>query len=276
MTTIRELLATASLPGESGRLDAELLLCHCLGKTRSFLYSRPEQELESTVRERFVQMLEARREGQPIAYLTGRREFWSLDLAVDEHTLIPRADTETLVAWALELPVPGNARVADWGTGSGAIALALASERPAWQILASDISAGALLTAAANARRLGLDNIGFLCASWGASQAPASLDLLVSNPPYIAADDPHLGEGDLRFEPQSALQSGVDGLDAIRRITSSAPDCLRAGGWLLCEHGHDQGQAVRELLQSAGFQSIASRRDLAGHERVSGGRVSGE
>ncbi len=272
MPTIRELIGSAGLPGQGGRLEAEVLLCHCLGKSRSYLYTRPEQQIDTETCAAFAQLLAQRSEGRPVAYLTGRREFWSLDLAVDEHTLIPRADTETLVAWALELNPGEHARVADWGTGSGAIALALASERPGWRLLAVEMNPGALAMAAANATQLGLENVDFIRADWGAAQAPGSLDLLVSNPPYVAAGDPHLLKGDVRFEPRTALQSGIDGLDAIGDITTAARSCLRRGAWLLCEHGFEQGEAVRKLLQSAGFQAIETRPDLAGLERVSGGR----
>ena len=271
MPEIRELLAAATLPGDSGRLEAELLLCHCLQQTRSYLYTWPEKTIDGELCAAYESLLAARRKGTPVAYLTGLREFWSLQLQVDKRTLIPRPETETLVEWALELPMPRDARVADLGTGSGAIALALASERLAWQLLATDISEAALAVASLNARRLGLANIEFHCSDWERSLAPGSFQLIVSNPPYIALADPHLGQGDLRFEPAAALRSGIDGLDAIRCIIAAAPTYLCRGGWLLLEHGYDQAEAVRQLLRATGFNAVATRSDLAGVERISGG-----
>jgi release factor glutamine methyltransferase len=272
MSSIRELLSNAGLPGDGGRLEAELLLSHCLGESRSYLYTWPERDVPAEPADTFSRLVTARRAGEPLAYLTGTREFWSLELHVDEHTLIPRPETETLVEWALELELPPDAAVSDWGTGSGAIALALASERLDWRLLGIDSSAGALAVARANRDRLHLANVEFEPGDWGGGLAPASLDLVVSNPPYVAAGDPHLAEGDLRFEPESALVAGSDGLDAIRRIIDDAVTVLKPRGWLLLEHGHDQARAVAELLQSAGFCEVASRRDLAGIERIGGGR----
>jgi release factor glutamine methyltransferase len=271
MSSIRELLAAARLPGDTGRIDAELLLGHSLGKTRSYLYTWPEQDVGAAEEAHFSALLAARRAGEPIAYLTGRREFWSLDLQVDRNVLIPRPETEVLVAWALALELPVDAAISDWGTGSGAIALALASERPGWTILATDESSAALAVAETNGARLGLANVHFVLADWGSGMAADSLDLVVSNPPYVAADDPHLGEGDLRFEPQSALVSGPEGLESLRRIAKDAARVLRPGGWLLLEHGHDQAGVVADLLAAEGFTAIECRRDLAGIERVSGG-----
>jgi release factor glutamine methyltransferase len=207
-----------------------------------------------------------------VAHLTGEREFWSLPLQVNEHTLIPRPDTETLVQWALELPLAGARTVADLGTGSGAVALALASERPDWSVLATDFSAQSLQVAASNRARLKLYNVALLRCDWLSALGAARFDLLVSNPPYIAEGDAHLTEGDLRFEPASALRSGPDGLDALRSIIAGAPAVLRPGGWLLLEHGYDQADAVRKLLVEAGFAGVMSRSDLAGHSRVSGGQ----
>ncbi|MEP5764833.1 MAG: peptide chain release factor N(5)-glutamine methyltransferase [Halieaceae bacterium] len=273
MSSVRDLLAGSDLPGATARLDAELLLCHCLDQQRAYLYTWPERELSAAELEEFSRLMAARREGQPLAYLTGQREFWSMPLAVNEHTLIPRPETETLVQWALELPIVAAASVLDWGTGSGAIALALASERPAWQVLASDSSTAALAVAAGNASALGLDRVQFLASNWGDSFAAECCDLIVSNPPYVAAQDPHLQQGDLRFEPATALVAGADGLDAIRLIIESAGSRLRAGGWLLLEHGFDQADSVRALLQASGYQNAQSRRDLAGIERISGAQL---
>ncbi len=271
MTSIRDLLSRHGLPGDSGRLEAEVLLCHCLDKPRSYLYSHGDVSLNWDQRAAYEHMLAERRAGQPVAYLTGQREFWSLALAVNQHTLIPRPETETLVMWALELALPTEAVVADWGTGSGAIALALASERPDWQVAASDLSAGSLDVADLNRRRLGLP-VGLVRTDWGAAFAKSSLDLVASNPPYVAEGDPHLDAGDLPFEPISALVAGRDGLDAIRRILADASRVLKPGGWLLLEHGYDQAAAVRELLSECGYSAVTSRQDLAGIERISGGQ----
>lgn len=271
MASISELLRAADLPGDSARLDAEVLLCHCLDKPRSYLYSHSEQPVSADQQAAYSSLLAERRAGQPVAYLTGRREFWSLGLAVNQNTLIPRPETETLVMWALDLQLPTTARVADWGTGSGAIALALASERPDWSITASDFSARALDVADLNRRRLQLP-VSLLQSDWGSAFLPDSHDLVVSNPPYVAAGDPHLDQGDLRFEPGSALVSGQGGMADILRLIRDAGRVLVPGGWLLLEHGYDQAAAVREALASVGFEQVESRQDLSGIERISGGR----
>jgi release factor glutamine methyltransferase len=210
--------------------------------------------------------------GEPLAYLTGRKEFFGLDLQVDDRVLVPRPDTEALVNWALEL-LDGQQRVLDMGTGSGAIALALKASKPTLHVHASDFSADALAVARSNARRLKLDvssSQGAWFAALSASEAP--FDCIVSNPPYIAERDPHLSA--LEFEPSLALTSGSDGLDDLRRIISQAPKHLVPGGWLLLEHGYDQAQAVRNLLTASGFVQVQSRHDLAGIERCSGGQFN--
>lgn len=250
-------------------MDAELLLAHALGVSRAWLYAWPEHEPESAQRTRFEQMLAARERGEPIAYLTGRREFWSLDLAVTPDVLIPRHETELLVELALaRIPLDANVRVADLGTGSGAIALAIAHERPQARVRATDASAAALEVARDNAARLRLHNVTFSEGDWFAALAGESFDLIVSNPPYVAAQDQHLRIGDLRYEPESALVSGVDGLDAIRRIVADAPAHLDRGGWLLLEHGSDQAARVRALFEEREYIDVASVRDAMGHERV--------
>ena len=207
-----------------------------------------------------------------MAYITGRQGFWSLELEVTPATLIPRAETELLVELALaRLPCDTACSVADLGTGSGAIALAIASERPLAKVVATDASAAALAVAQRNAARLGITHVRFAQGDWLAPLAGQAFDLIVSNPPYIEAADPHLGEGDLRFEPATALASGADGLDAIRRIVHAAPAHLDPGGWLLFEHGWNQGEASRALLAGAGYAEVFTARDLERRERVSGG-----
>jgi release factor glutamine methyltransferase len=219
----------------------------------------------------FRALLAARRRGEPVAYLTGRREFWSLDLSVSRATLIPRADTETLVAWALELSLPTTARVLDLGTGSAAIALALASERPDWTVTAVDVSAEALEVAASNVERIAPGRVELLRSDWFEALPGRRFDLIVANPPYIAPEDPHLTRGDLRCEPMGALVAAREGLAAIERILLAAGDHLTEEGVLLVEHGAEQGAQVRALLEEAGLATVKTRNDLAGRERVSGG-----
>jgi release factor glutamine methyltransferase len=272
---IRDLLIDAARRlggGADARLDAELLLAHALGVSRASLYARPEEEPDAGVRETFLRLVDERSRGVPVAYLIGHREFWSLDLAVTPAVLVPRPDTERLVELALaRIPRGGEADVADLGTGSGAIALALASERPHARIVATDLSEAALDVARANARRLALTNVAFASGDWHAA-LQGRFDLIVSNPPYIAADDPHL-DGDLRHEPASALVAGADGLDALRRIVGGAAARLRPGGWLLVEHGFDQGEPVRRLFREAGHHEVETARDAGGRERVTLGRA---
>jgi release factor glutamine methyltransferase len=273
MATIESLLANADLPDSpSARLDAELLLAAALGKPRSHLRSWPEKAVEAAASERFAADLARRRGGEPVAYILGRQGFWNLELDVAPDTLIPRPDSELLVETSLALLPATPQRLLDLGTGSGAIALALASERPAWSVVGVDRIAGALALAERNRQRLRLGNASFATSHWFSALAGQRFELIVGNPPYIAADDRHLGEGDLRFEPASALVSGVDGLDDIRLIVAQAPAHLQRGGWLVLEHGFEQGSAVRELLLVAGFAEVHSRRDLAGHQRISLGR----
>jgi release factor glutamine methyltransferase len=275
MTDVRTALAAATRRvGE--RIDAELLLLHVLGKPRSWLFAHADEALPADVEVAFDALLARREAGEPIAYITGHRGFWSMDLEVTPATLIPRPETERLVEIALErLPRDAPCRVADLGTGSGAVALSLARELPRAQIVATDASAAALAVAERNARRMGIANASFVEGDWLAPLAGQRFDLIASNPPYIESDDPHLAQGDLRFEPATALASGGDGLDDIRRIVVDAIACLRAGGWLLFEHGWKQGEAARALLHAAGYVDVFTAQDIEGRDRVSGGRAPG-
>lgn len=271
MASVSELLRAAELTGEEARREAEILLGHVLERPRSWLYTWPEHPVDATAAQHYRELLARRAAGEPVAYLVGEREFWGLSLRVTPDTLIPRPDTETLVEWALDLPLPGAAAVLDLGTGSGAIALALASERPCWQITGADRSEAALAVARANGERLLPGRVHWCGSDWFARVPAGRFHLLVSNPPYVAAADPHLQRGDLRFEPRQALEAGNDGLADIRRLVADAPAWLHPGGWLLLEHGFEQAEAVRGLLDAAGFAAVATRCDLAGQPRVTGG-----
>ncbi len=272
--SIKNLLDTArqKLTGSpSARFDAEILLAHALDSSRSFLYANPELELPHQRAEHFKQLLKKRVNGQPIAYLTGHSEFWSLPLKVSPAVLIPRPETELLVETALaKIPAQADWRVADLGTGSGAIALALARERPNCEIHGTDNSMAAIGIARENADRLGLGRVQFHKGEW-CQPLRGKFHIIVSNPPYIDAGDPHLKQGDLRFEPQCALTPGADGLSAIREISTLALPMLLEGGWLMFEHGWDQGPKVSEILQVEGFENIETLEDLQGCERVTVG-----
>ena len=272
MATVQELLRSGSdLPTDSARRDTEILLCHCLGKPRTWLYTWPEKEVSRDCARDFGQLLAQRREGIPVAYLTGEREFWSLQLAVSDATLIPRPETETLVVWALELALPNAASVLDLGTGSGAIALALARERPHWHVTALDVSEEALQVARGNAVRTRLTSVHFVQSDWYQAVTGQRFNALLANPPYIDGDDPHLALGDVRFEPRSALVSSDSGLEDLGRLVTGAPDQLLDGGWLLLEHGFEQANAVRVMLHDAGFSQVSTRRDMSGQQRITGG-----
>jgi release factor glutamine methyltransferase len=254
-------------------VDAEVLLLHVLARPRSWLFAHADEPVPTADAARFQALVARRAQGEPVAYLTGSRGFWTLELAVTPATLVPRPDTELLVELALaRLPADADARVADLGTGSGAIALSIAKERPRAQVVATDASPDALVVARGNARRNGIGNVAFREGSWLAPLAGETFDLIASNPPYIAEGDPHLAQGDLRFEPAMALASGADGLDDIRIIVAAAPAHLRPGGWLLLEHGWNQGDAVRALLREAGFADATTERDLEDRDRVTLGR----
>ena len=266
--------AVARLAGDEARAEAERLLGHALGRPRSWLYAHAVDAVDAADIERLDALVARRAAGEPIAQITGRRGFWTLDLEVTRDTLVPRPETETLVELALARLPRTPARVLDLGTGTGAIALALASERPELDVTAVDASAAALAVAARNAAACAA-RVRFREGSWFAPVAGESFALIAANPPYLADDDPHLREGDLRFEPAMALSSGVDGLDAIREIAAAAPAHLDPGGWLLVEHGWTQGDAVRSLFAEAGLVDVSTARDLEGRERVTLGRRAG-
>jgi release factor glutamine methyltransferase len=273
--SIKQLLeqATRRLNTESARLDAEVLLAHVLQQPRSHFHAWPEKLLPAESREQFDQLLQRRLKGEPVAYLTGKREFWSLALSVNTDTLIPRPETETLVAQALRrIPADQPQLIADLGTGSGAIALAIARERPHCRIIATDIDEAAIETARLNAQRLDIHSIVFHTGDWCEPLTGMQLDMIVSNPPYIAESDPHLLSGDVRFEPRTALAAGAQGMDELRRIARCAVNYLQAGGWLLMEHGYDQGLLARQLLEGTGFTEVIDYTDDAGQDRVIAGR----
>lgn len=267
IATLRQ-SARAGLESESSALDVDLLLAHVLGKTRTYLYTWPEVELDQSQLARFEQLLEQRKTGVPIAHLIGEREFWGLNFSCNNASLIPRPDTETLVEKALELLPETPLLGADFGTGTGAIACALASERPSWQILALDRVFAACQLAQANRQGLGFDNISVLQASWGQALKPLSLDFIVSNPPYIDGNDPHLLEGDVRFEPASALVADKQGYGDIERIIAMAESLLKPGAYLLFEHGYRQAEGVQALFDNGRWCQIASGSDLAGNPRI--------
>jgi release factor glutamine methyltransferase len=274
--TVRQALVQSSL----APLEAQVLLAHALRVDRAWVRAHETDPLPRAKATAFFTLARRRRDGEPVAYLTGFREFWGLTLSVSPNVLIPRPETETLVEQALHrLPADRDVRVLDLGTGSGAIALAIARERPRATIVATDTSAAALVVARANARRVGVFTVEFFLADWyghAMLDAPSPLfDAIVSNPPYIAAGDPHLSQGDVRYEPMAALTSGADGLSALRAIVAGAPARLVPGGFLAVEHGYDQAQAVRELFAEAGFAHVDAARDLSGIHRVVIGRHDG-
>lgn len=261
--------AALAVSSATASLDAEVLVRQAGGATRAELMTHPERPLSAPACAELARLVARRRRGEPVAYIAGRREFWSLDLQVSPATLIPRPETELLVERALaRIPSSGAWSVADLGTGSGAVALAIAHERPAARVVATDCSETALAVARANARRLGLLRVEFCSGSWLAPLHGRRLHMIVSNPPYVRADDAHLLTGDVRFEPRTALVGGADGLEAIRQIVAAAPAHLSRAGWLLLEHGFDQGADVRALLAGAAYRDIRTYRDLAGNDRV--------
>ena len=277
MANVSELLqlsAKLQPTSDSPQLDCELLLCHVLDVDRTWLRTWPEKQVSSAQKSLFISLLDQRFEGMPIAYLVGSRGFWSMDLKVSTDTLIPRPETELLVEIALNLNLPRHSCGLDLGTGTGAIALALASERQDMQWIALDSQSGAVELAQANCKHQQLTNVTIFQSDWfDALQATNNtFDLIVSNPPYIAADDPHLVEGDVRFEPSSALVSGADGLDDIKIIISQSSAYLNTNGWLVIEHGYNQGQAVRDLMCAAGFSEVVTQQDYNHLDRVTLGQ----
>jgi len=257
----------------SASLDAQVLLCHVLARPSSYLFTWPERELDAQQQQRFLDLLTRREQGEPVAHLTGEREFFGRRFSVTADTLIPRPDTETLVELALQLGPAGPARVVDLGTGTGAIGLSLALERPQWQVSLTDLSAAALSVAESNARQLGA-RVTLQQGSW-LEGCHGPFDLIVSNPPYIDPADHHLEEGDVRFEPRSALVADQRGLADLATIITQASTRLVAGGWLLLEHGYQQGGEVRALMEVGGFDAVRTERDLGGNELVSLGRRLG-
>jgi len=291
----RLLEAALNLDSSSARIEVQCLLQAVLQVNRAWLLTHPEHILDAEQQTLYAALFEQRLHGEPLAYILGEREFYGLAFKVTPATLIPRPDTELLVELALQripkplpasptppsLPLSGEEwvrsvdvyRVLDLGTGSGAIALSIAHARPDIEVTAVDAAQEALEVARENAQRLNLGNVRLLRSDWFSTLAGERFDLIVSNPPYIADGDAHLAQGDLRFEPRTALASGADGLDDIRRIVAGAKEHLNAGGWLLFEHGYDQSERARMLLNAAGFTGVFSACDLAGIERVSGGRA---
>ncbi|MFT6914075.1 MAG: release factor glutamine methyltransferase [Motiliproteus sp.] len=257
---------------ETAILDLQLLLERVLDKPRSYLYTWPERLLTAPQQQLFEALLQRRKNGEPIAYLLGFRDFWTLTLEVNASTLIPRPETELLVELALDLLAEGPRRVADLGTGTGAVALSLASERPGWEVSAVEYSAAAARLAERNRARLELTNVEVLTGSW-CQPLTGHFDLILSNPPYIDPKDPHLELGDVRFEPRSALVAEERGLADIRLIVEQARSRLKPAGWLLLEHGYDQGEAVRQLLRAAGYAAVHTHRDLAQQDRVTVARL---
>ncbi|MAW23804.1 MAG: peptide chain release factor N(5)-glutamine methyltransferase [Cellvibrionales bacterium TMED47] len=273
MASISKLLSLSSQLesiSDTPQLDCELLLCHVIDKDRTWLRTWPDNTVSPTHQTLFKSLLDQRIKGTPIAYITGSRGFWSMDLNVSSDTLIPRPETELLVEIVLKLGLPSQACGLDLGTGSGAIALALASERLDMQWFAVDAQLGAVELAQDNCNQQQLSNVSIFQSNWfdAIKQQDNKFDLIVSNPPYIAKDDPHLSHGDVRFEPKTALVSGVDGLDDIKVIVSQSSMYLNTNGWLVLEHGYDQGKAVRDLMLFAGFNEVTTKQDYNNLDRI--------
>lgn len=280
MATVNDLLlrhSELSPASDTALLDTELLLCHSLSVDRTWLKTWPDKELPAADSQHFEQLFKRRLEGEPVAFIVGTQGFWTLDLGVSPHTLIPRPETELLVEAALELDLPDQSLVLDLGTGTGAIALALASEHPSWQLTAVDVQPQAVALAEQNRSQFQLDNVQIYQSDWFTAvanrQPQAKFNLIVSNPPYIEVDDAHLFEGDVRFEPASALVSGTDGLDDLKIVVGQSSGFLQPAGWLIVEHGHEQGEVVRELFNDAGFVLVETRQDYNQMDRITLGRL---
>lgn len=279
MASVAQCLKKAELlfeHSDSARRDAEVLLCHALGKPRVYLFTWPDKDLNDTELVQFESSLARRQRGEPVAYILGEKEFWSLSLKVNPSTLIPRPDTELLVETALEL-LPESARsLIDLGTGTGAIALALGTERPEWSLLALDKSAEAAALAEENRQALKLENVKVLQSDWFEQVQSTGFHAVISNPPYIDPDDEHLSQGDVRFEPHSALISESEGLSDIQHIVVEAWPRLLEGGWLMLEHGYQQAPRVQELMALQGYGDIHTRKDIAGQPRITLGKKACE
>lgn len=272
-TNIRTVLKQATdrlmVVSDSPSLDADVLMCFVLNKPRGYLVAWGDQPLTRKQDEQFESYIERRAAGEPVAHITGKREFWSLNIEVNRHTLIPRPDTELLVEAALELiPEKKTIMIADLGTGSGAVGLAIAWERHQSHVTAVDNSFRALTMAKKNAATLHIMNIDYREGDWCEPLGDERFQVIVSNPPYVPENDPHLQTAEIQYEPRRALAAGEDGLDAIRAILQQAPQHLYSGGWLLLEHGYNQGNAVNRMMMETGFQQVSTRIDLAGHARV--------
>ena len=281
MATVADLLQRhneLSPASDTALLDTELLLCHSLSVDRAWLKTWPDKILSAPDMQRFEQLFRRRLEGEPVAFIIGSQGFWTLDLKVSPHTLIPRPETELLVETAMQLELPNNSQVLDLGTGTGAIALALASENPQWHMTAVDVQASAVELAEQNRLACRLKNVTIYQSDWFAAVAnrqPQTLfNLIVSNPPYIEIDDAHLFEGDVRFEPASALVSGTQGLDDLQLVIGQSSGFLAPAGWLLVEHGHAQGLAVRGLFNEAGYVLVETRQDYNQLDRITLGRLA--
>ena len=254
-------------------LDAQVLLCHVLACNSAHLVAWPEKPLDETQRRHFLQLIERRRQGHPVAHLTGEREFWSMDFLVDESTLIPRPETETLIEYVLEKHShQASLKLLDMGTGTGAIAIVLARENPGWQVHACDISLQAIKLADRNRDKHAINNLTLVESDWFSNIDESDYDLIISNPPYIDADDPHLAQGDVRFEPASALISANRGMKDIEHLCAKAKGHLKNAGWLIVEHGYDQAAQVADCFTKNGYSEITQRQDLSGHIRMTAGR----
>lgn len=257
----------------SAKLDAQVLLTHVLQCNTAHLAAWPEKNLSEEQAAQYLQLTQQRKDGQPVAHLTGTREFWSLAFTVNDSTLIPRPETETLIEFILEnFSNKKNLKLLDMGTGTGAIAISIASEKPGWKIFASEVSEQALVLARQNSEQHQTSNITFIHSNWFDNITDHDFDIIVSNPPYIAGDDPHLLQGDVRFEPRSALSSGKSGMDDIEHLCLHAKKHLAKNGWLIVEHGYDQAQIVAECFAKQGYTQVEQKKDLAGHTRMTAGK----